>query len=517
MATVEVSGVLTCRPVKLASVIVIVLALGCSKSERYKSNFESVRIEGDRVLAKSGEPYTGTLVAQGPEITPVARALLGSTFDRIDSTDVTGLLVVVPVDKGVPSGTATLHVDLHAPKLNPEVARRSDEALAVARARSPTIKIAEATFAAGKLHGVATVFAPAGTSGKSAKVGEAQFRDHVLHGVAIEFYPGANQPKRELRFDNGVRAGLQRTFHENGKVETEVTFAANAPHGEMTEHYATGAPRAKGTYEQGKPVGTHEAWYPTGQLRHRVVYAGDDVTRERWYSNGASADAPPNGMIEEFHANGTVHTRTTYENGVQHGPYEALYPNAKKWKAGTYQQGHLHGRYQEWWKNGKPALDATYVAGVLDGDFKRWYANGKDWESARYAKGTRTGPYRKWWKNGKPAHAYTYKDGKLDGDYKQTYDSGAKWVAAKYENGKPQGAIERWYPDGTLGYVMNHKGGRPDGPYKRWWPDGKPRLEAMYVAGQLDGDYKNWLADGTVYEIATYQRGQKIKTTRPPP
>ena len=491
MATAEVSLVLTCAAVKLVWVIAAVLAVGCSKSERYKSNFESVRIAGDKVLAKSGEPFTGTLVARDQEITAVARALLGDTFARVDGTDVTGLLVVVPVDKGVPSGTATLRVDLHAPKLNPEVARRSAEALAFARVRSPTIKIAEATFKAGKLDGTATVFAPAGASGKAAKVGEAQFRDHMLHGTAIEFYPGANKPKRELRFEHGVRAGLQRTFHENGKVESEITFVANAPHGEQTEHYASGAARAKGSYENGKPVGTHEAWYPTGQLQRRTVFAGDAVTVERWYSNGASAEAPPNGVIEEFYADGSVAKRTTFSNGVQ------------------------HGRAQAWWKNGKPALDATYVAGQIDGELKRWYANGKDWESARFTNGMRHGPYRKWWKNGKPAHVYAYNNNKLDGEYFQYYDSGAKWVTAVYANGKPQGAIERWYPDGKRGSVMNHKNGRPDGPYKRWWPNGKPRLEATYVAGQLDGDFKNWLEDGTAYEMATYQRGQKIQTTRP--
>jgi antitoxin component YwqK of YwqJK toxin-antitoxin module len=469
---------------------------------------------GDKVLAKNGEPFSGTLVARDQEIMPVARALLGETSKRIEDTELVGLLVVVPVEKGVPSGKATIHVDLHASKLNPEVARRSEEALAVARARSPTIKIAEATFKAGKLDGTATVFAPAGASGTSSKVAEVQFKDHVLHGAAIEFYPGANQPKRELHFEQGVQAGPQRSFHENGKLARESTFVAGATHGEVKEHYANGAKRAIATYEHGKVV-ARESWFPNGQRESQLaVDAEGNRSETRWYSNGAVADAPPNGIVEEFHESGNVRSRTAFVDGVQHGAHEMFYADGKKWKTGTFEHGKLNGRYQEWWKNGKPALDATYVGGVLDGDFKRWYANGKDWETARYAMGKLTGPYRKWWKNGKPAHVYAYKDGKLDGDYKQHYDNGAKWVAAKYENGKPQGAIERWYPDGKLGSVMNHKNGRPDGPYKRWYPGGKPRLEATYVGGHLDGEYKNWLEDGTVYEIATYQRGQKVTTTR---
>ena len=87
-----------------------------------------------------------------------------------------------------------------------------------------------------------------------------------------------------------------------------------------------------------------------------------------------------------------------------------------------------------------------------------------------------------------------------------------------YANGKAQGVMQRWFPNGKLGYVMNHDAnGRPHGAHEKWWPDGKPRLEAMYVNGRLDGEFKNWREDGTVYELATYQRGNVLQTTRSNP
>jgi antitoxin component YwqK of YwqJK toxin-antitoxin module len=452
--------------------LLLLVAIACSKQEsEFKSNFSTVRFEGAQILTDKGAPFSGELVARDKEIDVVAAKLLGDTYRYAEDTNPTGLVVVVPVDKGVASGKAIVYVDLFAPKLNPEVERRSETVILVARARSKSIKLAEATFKAGKLDGVATVFAPEPKTGKPTKVAEVTFRDHVLNGAATEFFPGSPQHARDLVFENGRQHGVQKTFFENGK------------------------PRSTGEFANGKPVGKHESWYPNGQRASEVVFEnGEPTSQQRWYSNGASTDQPRNGPIEEFHNNGVVRAKTTYTDGRKNGPH------------------------QEWWMNGQLAVEATYVNDVLEGDYKRFYASGKPWELAKYERGVRVGPYKKWWKNGKPAHDYTYKQGQLDGDYKQHYDNGKKWVSAKYVDGKPRGALERWWPDGKLAYVLQHDDkGRPHGDYKRWWPSGRPRLEATYVDGRLDGEFKNWLEDGKEYEMATFQRGVKIKTTREAP
>lgn len=510
---------------RLVLAIVLSLALfGCSKADRYNSNFPSVRIESATIVdAKSAKPYSGKLIARDEQIAAVARAVLGPNRDLVAGTALTGLVLVMPVKDGVPEGTAVVLVDLKAPKLNPELGRRSEFELDVARAVSPTIKIAEATFRAGKLDGVAAAYGPASASLSMEKVAEATFRDHQLDGVAREFFHG-NKVRREYNFARGVQNGVQKIFHDNGKLARATPFEHGASHGESKAFYATGAPRGHGTYDRGKPTGTHVTLFPNGKPEAEVTYAPDaPMVEKRWFSTGQRADEPPNGVIEEYYATGNVQTRLTYVSGVKAGPFEQFYSDGKKWKAGTYAQGELDGRYEEWWRNGKPAVLATYVSGKLTGQYARYYANGRTWELAMYSAGTRVGEYKKWWKNGKLAHVYTYtQEGRLDGEYKQFYDNGAKWVEARYANGKPQGAIQRWYPDGKLGYVLHHEHGRPHGAFKRWYGDGKPRLEASYVKGTFDGEFKNWNADGTVFEMATYQRGLLVRSTRgsadtPPP
>lgn len=476
--------------------VVVGVVAGCSKAPSYTSNFAKVKIDASThsVVGADGKPYAGTLIARDKEIIEVARGVLGEpALEHVAGTDVTGLVLIMKIENGAPTGTAQVLVDLNAPKLNAEVERYSGEALALARAASPTIKVAEATFKAGKLDGPAIAYAPAPETGTLVKVAEAQLVDDKLHGKAIEYHPGTTKISREYSFENGKRVGVQKELYANGAKRAEITLSAT-----------------------GELIG-HKRWYPNGKPELDIVYEGGELkSTTQWYSNGVDKTNPPEGVLEEFYASGNVRTRTTYAGGVKHGAFEQLYSSGKKWKVGTYDRDQLHGHYQEWWKNGKPATDATYDHGVLVGTYKRWYANGKDWESATYVAGKRDGAYRKWWKNGKPAHVYTYKAGKLDGDYRQFYDNGATWAVARYDNGKPQGKIERWFPDGKLGYVMNHENGRPHGEYKRWYADGKPRLEATYVKGRFDGELKNWREDGSVYEMATYNNGLLVSSSRQP-
>src|SRR5690606_25664834 len=103
---------LAVRHARLVLVIALVLVWGaaCSKAKLFRSNFATVQlVEGTIVTATSREPYTGTLVARDQEITAVATAVLGERYRDLDGLSPTGLVLVLPVDQGVPSGVATLY------------------------------------------------------------------------------------------------------------------------------------------------------------------------------------------------------------------------------------------------------------------------------------------------------------------------------------------------------------------------------------------------------------------------
>jgi antitoxin component YwqK of YwqJK toxin-antitoxin module len=502
--------------------LLALLVPACSRASGpdLASNFTTVKV--DKQITKDGTPYTGTLVAREREIVDVARIVLDEVaFDRVQDAEPSGLVLRVPIKDGVLQGKAIVYADLRAPKLAREVqALAGSELLAIAREVTPAIPVAEATFVNGKLDGQVIAYAPSKDGRGTTKVAELTLKDNKPHGEAREYYRGTTQVHRVARFEAGIEVGVQERFHENGTLESKVTYLAGEPHGESIEHYANGAKREIATYENGQLVGTLQEWFPNGQLRREIVVEGENRRSKVWYSNGkleseysdGETRYPPDGVIEEFHRSGMVASRATFTAGVQNGKYETFYSDGKKHEVGDYANGRKVGTHQSWWKNGQLALDSRYIDGALDGKYERFYASGKAWEKATYKNGKLDGEYRKWWKNGKPAHVYAYKNGKLDGEYKTFYDTGAKWGTGTYVEGKGQGTVERWFPDGKLGYTMSHEKGRPHGPFKRWWADGKPRLEATYVDGHLHGDYKNWLEDGTLLEHQVLERGMVAKT-----
>lgn len=497
-----------------------------AETQPFQSNVAEVRVSesGGLLAVDGGGPYSGTLVARGEEITPLARlAFRGTPMEEaVAKFDVSGLILVLPVRDGLPSGHAVLHADLRSPKLSEELQRI--EHLELVSAVAATIQIAEATFENGTLEGTAVLLGP-GTDAPLplATVAEASFHRSVLSGAVREFFPGGTQPKREFTYDDGVRSGLQRQFYATGSVERESTFIDGAPHGKSTEYYADGSKREESTFEHGTAVGATRAWFPTGQLQREVLFEEGGRTVRTWFSNGELASTvdrqggevlyPADGVVAEFYRGGAVRSKTHYAAGVQHGPFEVLYSSGKRWESGRFDNGHRDGVHKKWWKNGRLALESSYSEGELEGTYKRWYASGTLWEQVTYQAGTREGRYQKWWKNGAVAHDYRYVGGKLDGDVLTYYDSGARWAVGRYAAGKPQGTLKRWFPDGRLGYIKHHLEGRAAGAHKRWYADGRSRLEATYVKGRLDGEFKNWLEDGSVYEFATYELGKKIETT----
>ena len=456
----------------------VAVVIACSKgTPSYRSNFAEVKLTANKqITTTAGEPYSGKLVAMDAEIVEVGRVVLGETvFAELTKQDPSGLILVMPVDKGRPQGKATLMVDLRAKKISPDLVK--DGRLAIAKAIAPIHTVAEATFKDGVLDGTAVAYGPGGSDGLM-KVAEVPFKAGAINGTVTEYHPGSTQPKRTMVFVNNVPSGPEKTFYKNGQIERDATQVAGKYDGEVVEYYANGAKRARDKYVGGDRMGPREAWFPSGQLQRKVERADDlEMRITEWYSNGSLA-------LERSPAGETVHPK--------------------------------HGTIETFHRDGTLASRATYEQGVLVGSFKRWYENGQLWEDATYDAGKLHGPRRTFWKNGKPAEVALYDQGRLDGDYRKHYDNGARWIEAKYQLGKPVGTLQRWFPDGKLGYIQHHENGRPHGPFKRWWADGKPRLEATYSAGQLDGAFKNWLEDGSLYEDAMYERGRLIRTTRTP-
>jgi len=369
------------------------------------SNFSQFQLtEAGVVSTTTGERATGTLIATGNEIVTVAAHVFrGTPLARAELSDTAGLVLVLPIENGVASGIAELHVDVGAPRIASLVTGWHQFSLALAKKLSPRIKVATATFVSGKLEGDAFLYAP--TDAGARKVADARFRGGNFDGLAHEYYRSSGKVRLEMTFEAGKLSGPRRAFYDNGQLEVESTHADGNVVGIVSEFYKDGSKRARTVYEAGSP-GSKEMWFPDGTQQLSIVYGASEPTAKEWYSNGQLKSSrgpgieeltPPNGLIVEYYSSGIVKSRTTYAAGVKHGVYESFYSAGGKWEAGAYASGLRDGSQKKWWKNGKLALDATWVAGKRDGRFERFYASGSPWELATFKAGKPVGHFQKWW------------------------------------------------------------------------------------------------------------------------
>jgi antitoxin component YwqK of YwqJK toxin-antitoxin module len=64
---------------------------------------------------------------------------------------------------------------------------------------------------------------------------------------------------------NGMKEGLSRRWHENGRLQQELYYLHDGLHGSCKEWYDTGQLRTEGTFEHGICV-TEKEWDPNGTL-----------------------------------------------------------------------------------------------------------------------------------------------------------------------------------------------------------------------------------------------------------
>lgn len=508
------------------------LAIGCFQHRaqtRFPSNAASLQV-AEGLIQKKGAPYSGKVIAHGAEIFVFSELVFATTEGpRPEAPEkFSGFILVAKARDGLFEGKAELHADLRVESVHKQFKSSDDRfALSLAKEFAPTVKIAEANFVGGKLQGVVSLWGTREGSHSLSKVAELSFVDNRLDGEAREWYRGSEQLRQTRVFKAGKLEGPYRRYYRDGALAFESAFVDGRLSGDSRSFYANGQLHEERKTE-GRGEGTIVAFFPNGDKQREARISSLSHDEQEWYSNGQLArkrDASgetlysATGAIETYYASGARKTRSEYADdgsGLLHGSEMLYYENGQAWEQTRYERGRKHGKHEKWWKSGKLALKETYKEGQLEGARQRFYADGTPWEEASYRAGKLDGAFKKWWKNGKLAHDYRYVEGKLDGSYRTYYDNGAKWAVGEYSQGKPRGVLRRWFPDGRLGYVLEHdERGRPHGPWQRWWADGSKRLETQYVDGRLHGEFKNWLEDGEVYELAVFDRGRKVQTTRP--
>jgi len=107
-----------------------------------------------------------------------------------------------------------------------------------------------------------------------------------------------------------------------------------------------GVAARESTYMEGRLEGAR-TWHPNGTLESEATFAGgalDDVLTH-WFSNGQ------------------MRLQKGYQAGQQHGASREWYEGGQPMIEGSYADGRNHGPYRRWHPDGTLAVDAEYHRG----------------------------------------------------------------------------------------------------------------------------------------------------------
>jgi antitoxin component YwqK of YwqJK toxin-antitoxin module len=151
--------------------------------------------------------------------------------------------------------------------------------------------------------------------------------------------------------DNADNGRVERTFHPNGQVETEVTYVGEHIEGVTRHWYENGTLQSETPMRNSRPHGTVREWDAAGNLL------------------GESEFVDGTGIGRSFHANGVRAGETCMKNGIPHGYQrcwdesgelyvEVFYVNGRKVSRKRYEQARKEDPIL-------PAPPADSVAGAV--------------------------------------------------------------------------------------------------------------------------------------------------------
>ena len=371
--------------------------------------------------------------------------------------------------------------------------------------------------AAGKRVGDWKAFRPDGTLQSEGHYTEQGERE----GLVREYHPNG-QPANEATYHAGKVQGVLTVFNECGARTGTRTFKDGNLEGPYATYYDSGALRMRVTVHADKEDGVQEGLYADGTPEYRTTlamgqkqgpfvtyYPDKSVEREGTYDHDAFE-----GPYRENFANGRLSAEGRYSKGKHMGTWKTYFRNGKLSVEKSFDEaGELHGTYHDYDETGHLYCDTEYVHGRT-AHLRYFNHQGQP----VLDKDTRKGrvPVELPDANGRKNATGTYLDGQLVGEWRWYHPDGGVREISHFDNkGNKTGAAEFYYQGGQLQRRLGYDAdGQEDGYFEQFTLDGQLSATGYYLAGQRHGVWKNYYSDGSLSEEMEYFKGQPNGTAR---
>lgn len=119
---------------------------------------------------------------------------------------------------------------------------------------------------------------------------------------------------------------------------------------------------------------------------------------------------PFSGTVVEHDDSGGVVTKTSYYEGLKHGPHLGYYPDGSPMFERPYYRGEKHGVHRAWHLNGELKFDFYFQHGLSEGNHRQWYEDGTLYSNMNYLHGRESGSQKVYRPDGKLRANYVVRE-----------------------------------------------------------------------------------------------------------
>ena len=164
----------------------------------------------------------------------------------------------------------------------------------------------------------------------------------------------------EMELKNGVKHGMFRRYHTNGKMIFNTEYVNGVSSGISQQYFSDG--RLKSVRILHDSLYIYAGWSDKGVVR---------IIREE------TADTIANGRTVVYNEEGKLQSYFVFSFGLREGDFVTFHDNGKIDITGKYLKGKSHGLWKKFYPSGKLAGYEIYDNGERVGTWKYFHENGK--------------------------------------------------------------------------------------------------------------------------------------------
>lgn len=313
----------------------------------------------------------------------------------------------------------------------------------------------------------------------------------------------------------GLKQGLWKEFHKNGRVKREGNYKDDKENGIFREYDKDGKLLEMTKYENGLvEEGAEEAML----LDIRTKYYKNGKVHS---VGGYTQDGKKQGVFKQFDQNGEVRTSFIYQQdqkigegvvdskGVNQGPWKHYYKTGELRSEGNYVDGLKDGDWVFYHKSGEVEQKGKYRQNEANGRWVWYYEDGTMHREEHYRRGEEDGHSVEYDRNGEVITEGEYIDGLREGAW--FYKVGDHQEEGAYVAGNKQGDWLHTYDNGKKQFEGEYQDGLEKGKHKYYYRNGQTMWEGKYSLGLKQGDWKKYSEVGELVIIIKFKNGVEVK------